>query len=323
LGNRGRFLLVVTGGAGMIGSNIVAALNARGRTDILVVDDLTDGHKIDNLADLAISDYADRQEFLPRMEAGGYGKVDVVFHQGACSTTTEWNGKYMMEVNYTYSRRLLAACLAAKAPFLYASSASVYGGGSEFREEPECERPLNVYAYSKKLFDDHVRKLVLGTDHSQVAGLRYFNVYGPREAHKGAMASVAFHLFNQIERGENARLFGAHDGFGPGEQSRDFIHVKDVADVNLWLWDRGASGIFNCGTGRAQPFRTVAETVIGTLGKGAIEYIDFPDALKGHYQSLTQADISRLRGAGYNGTFRSVESGVREYVEWLTARRSS
>ena len=316
-------MIVVTGGAGMIGSNIVAALNARGRSDILVVDDLTDGHKIDNLADLAVQDYADKDEFLPRLEAGGYGKVEVVFHQGACSTTTEWNGRFMMEVNYTYSKRLMQACLAAKTPFIYASSASVYGGGTEFREEPACERPLNVYAYSKKLFDDHVRATVFGSQHSQVAGLRYFNVYGPRESHKGPMASVAFHLFNQIGRGENAKLFGAHDGFGPGEQSRDFIHVEDVADVNLWLWNRGASGIFNCGTGRAQPFRTVAETVIATLGKGAIEFIDFPDTLKGRYQSLTQADMSRLRGAGYNAAFRDVETGVRDYVEWLKARRSS
>ena len=162
-----------------------------------------------------------------------------------------------------------------------------------------------------------VRRTLSGPNASQVAGLRYFNVYGPREAHKGAMASVAFHLFNQIERGENPKLFGAYDGFGPGEQSRDFIHVGDVADVNLWLWKRGTSGIFNCGTGRAQPFRTVAETVIDTLGKGEIEFVDFPDHLKGRYQSFTQADMTRLRAAGYNGAFRSVETGVRDYVTWL------
>jgi ADP-L-glycero-D-manno-heptose 6-epimerase len=315
-------MIIVTGGAGMIGSNIVAALNARGRSDILVVDDLTDGHKIDNLADLAIADYADKDEFLPRLESGAYGRIEVIFHQGACSTTTEWNGKFMMEVNYSYSRRLMHACLGARIPFIYASSASVYGGGSVFREEHEFERPLNVYAYSKKLFDDHVRLTLSGMEHSQVAGLRYFNVYGPREAHKGSMASVAFHLFNQIGRGEDPKLFGAHDGFGPGEQSRDFIHVGDVADVNLWLWNRGVSGIFNCGTGRAQPFRTVAETVIASLGKGEIEFIDFPEELKGRYQSLTQADMSKLRAAGYNGSFRDVETGVRDYVTWLKARRS-
>lgn len=316
-------MIIVTGGAGMIGSNIVAALNAEGISDILVVDDLSDGHKIANLADLQIADYLDKDDFLPRMEAGDLGRIEAVFHQGACSTTTEWNGKFMMEVNYAYSKRLLHACLALRLPFLYASSASVYGGGAEFREEPECERPLNVYAYSKKLFDDYVRRTVFDTDHSPVAGLRYFNVYGPREAHKGAMASVAYHLFNQVEQGHNPKLFGAYDGFGPGEQSRDFIHVGDVADINLWLWKRGSSGIFNCGTGRAQPFRAIAETVISTLGKGEIEFIDFPDHLKGSYQSFTQADMSRLRAAGYNGQFRTVETGVRDYVEWLKAQRSS
>lgn len=315
-------MIIVTGGAGMIGSNIVAALNAEGHDDILVVDDLTDGHKIVNLADLKVADYLDKDEFLPLIEAGKLGPIEAIFHQGACSTTTEWNGKFMMDVNFSYSKRLLHACLGAQVPFLYASSASVYGGGSEFREEAELERPLNVYAWSKKLFDDYVRRTV-GPNHSQVAGLRYFNVYGPREQHKGTMASVAFHLFNQVGRGENPKLFGAYDGFGHGEQSRDFIHVGDVANVNLWLWKRGVSGIFNCGTGRAQPFRTIAETVITSLGKGSIEYIDFPDHLKGSYQSFTQADMSRLRAAGYNGQFRDVETGVKDYVEWLKARRSS
>lgn len=316
-------MIIVTGGAGMVGSNIVAALNARGENDILVVDDLTNGHQIDNLADLAIADYVDKDAFLPLFEGGRLGEIDVVFHQGACSTTTEWNGKFVMEVNYNYSKRLMGACLAQRVPFIYASSASVYGGGAVFREEPEYERPLNVYAYSKKLFDDHVRRTVFGREHSPVAGLRYFNVYGPREAHKGKMASVAFHLFNQIERGDKARLFGASDGFGPGEQKRDFIHVADVADVNLWLWDRGVSGLFNCGTGLAQPFHTVAETVIATLGKGEIEFIDFPDELKGRYQSFTEADMSRLRGVGYNGSFRNVETGVRDYVTWLKSRQLS
>lgn len=317
-------MIVVTGGAGMIGSNIVAALNAGGRDDIVVVDDLTDGRKVANLADLSVADYLDKDEFLPAFEEGRLGPIEAVFHQGACSTTTEWNGKFMMDVNFSYSKRLLHACLGAKLPFLYASSASVYGGGSTFREEPQFERPLNVYAWSKKLFDDYVRRNVFSKDgHSQVAGLRYFNVYGPREQHKGTMASVAFHLFNQVGRGENPKLFGAHDGFGPGEQSRDFVHVGDVAEVNLWLWKRGRSGIFNCGTGRAEPFRTVAETVIATLGQGRIEYIDFPEHLKGSYQSFTEADMSRLRAAGYNGAFRGVEQGVRDYVEWLKARRSS
>jgi ADP-L-glycero-D-manno-heptose 6-epimerase len=316
-------MIVVTGGAGMIGSNIVAALNAAGHSDILVVDELTDGTKFRNLADLSITDYQDKDEFLANVGRGALGAIEAVFHQGACSATTEWNGKYMMEVNYAYSKVLLGFCLDRKIPFLYASSAAVYGGGSEFREEPALERPLNVYGWSKKLFDDYVRAKVLPGAASPVLGLRYFNVYGPREQHKGRMASVAFHLFNQLKAGENPKLFGAHEGYGPGEQSRDFVHVGDVADVNLWLWNRGVSGIFNCGTGRAQPFRTVAETVISTLGNGAIEYIDFPAELKGRYQSFTQADMSRLRAAGYNGAFRDVETGTREYVEWLMAHPSS
>ena len=317
-------MIVVTGGAGMIGSNLVAALNAAGRDDILVVDDLTDGTKFRNIADLAIADYEDKDDFLHRVEAGTAGPFEVVFHQGACSSTTEWDGRYMMRENYAYSKTLMEFCLERAIPFVYASSAAVYGGGSVFAETRENELPLNVYGYSKKLFDDYVRRTVLSRDdHSPVVGLRYFNVYGPREAHKGSMASVAFHLFGQLGKGENPKLFGAHDGYGPGEQSRDFIHVADVADVALWCWRRGLSGIFNCGTGRAEPFKTIAETVIDTLGRGEIEYVDFPDHLKGRYQSFTQADMSRLRAAGYNGDFRDVATGVRDYVEWLKTQPSS
>ncbi len=316
-------MILVTGGAGMIGSNLVAALNAAGHDDILVVDDLTDGTKFRNIADLAIADYEDKDDFLARLQGGGVHGISAVFHQGACSTTTEWDGRYMMRDNYSYSKALLAFCQVGGIPFIYASSAAVYGGGDQFAEESGNERPLNVYGYSKKLFDDHVRRAVLSqSDHAPVVGLRYFNVYGPREAHKGSMASVAFHLFGQVTKGENPKLFGAHDGYGPGEQSRDFIHVADVADVVLWCWRRGISGIFNCGTGRAEPFRAVAEAVIGTLGRGEIDYIDFPDHLKGRYQSFTQADISRLRAAGYNGSLRDVATGVRDYVEWLQTQPS-
>lgn len=213
-------------------------------------------------------------------------------------------------------------CQKRRIPYVYASSAAVYGGGSVFREELEHEKPLNVYGWSKKLFDDWVRARA-GSLTAPVVGLRYFNVYGPREDHKGSMASVAFHLFNQVSRGENPKLFGAFDGYGPGQQSRDFVYVGDVAAVNLWCWHAGVSGIFNCGTGRSQPFQTVAETVIGSLGKGEIEYVDFPDHLKGRYQSFTEADISALRKAGYNGAFRDVETGTRDYMEWLRTARSS
>ena len=316
-------MILVTGGAGMIGSNLVAALNAAGHDDILVVDDLSDGRKFRNIADLAIADYEDMDDFLVRLEAGRVDGIDAVFHQGACSTTTEWDGRFMMRVNYAYSKALLGFCQAKGIPFIYASSAAVYGGGSIFTETDANERPLNVYGYSKKLFDDYVRRTVLQrTGHAPVVGLRYFNVYGPREAHKGSMASVAFHLHGQLCNGENPKLFGAHDGYGPGEQSRDFVHVADVADVVLWCWRSGISGIFNCGTGRAEPFRAVAEAVIAALGRGEIEYIDFPEHLKGRYQSFTEADMGALRGQGYNGAFRDVATGVRDYVEWLRTQPS-
>ena len=316
-------MIVVTGGAGMIGSNLVAALNTAGRDDILVVDDLTDGTKFRNIADLAIADYEDKDAFLARVETGKSGPYEAVFHQGACSSTTEWNGRYMMRENYAYSKALMVFCLEREIPFVYASSAAVYGGSSVFSEEPDNERPFNVYGYSKRLFDDYVRRTVLTrNDHAPVVGLRCFNVYGPHEAHKGSMASVAFHLFGQLERGENLKLFGAHDGYGPGEQSRDFIHVADVADVALWCWRRGLSGIFNCGTGRAEPFKAVADAVVDTLGRGTVEFVDFPDHLKGRYQSFTQADMSRLRAAGYNGAFRDVATGVRNYIEWLKTQPS-
>lgn len=314
-------MIVVTGGAGMIGSNLVTALNAEGRDDILIVDDLTDGTKFVNLVEARIADYQDKDDFLARILAGEDMGIEVIFHQGACSATTEWDGRFMMKVNYEYTKALHHYCKARRIPFLYASSAAVYGGGSIFREDPAHEAPLNVYGWSKKLFDDYLRRTWREGD-PPVVGLRYFNVYGPREAHKGAMASVAFHLFHQVGRGENPKLFGAWDGFGPGEQSRDFVHVEDVCAVNLWCWRTGVSGVFNCGTGRSQPFRTVAEGVIAGLGRGEIEFVDFPDHLKGRYQSFTQADMSKLRAAGYNGSFRDVETGVREYVAWLAARSS-
>lgn len=302
----------------MIGSNIVAALNAAGRDDILVVDDLTDGTKFRNLADLSIADYEDKDDFIDRLQTGKVDDIEVIFHQGACSSTTEWDGRMMMRQNYAYSKTVLDWCLGHRVPLIYASSAAVYGGGDVFSEEVANEAPLNVYGYSKKLFDDYVREQVLSTDdHSSVVGLRYFNVYGPREAHKGSMASVAYHLYGQVEAGGDAKLFGAFDGYEPGAQRRDFIHVDDVAQVALWCWHAGVSGIFNCGTGRAEPFSAVADAVIGALGRGQIAYVDFPDHLKGRYQSFTQADMSRLRAAGYNGAFRDVATGVRDYVAWL------
>ncbi len=300
----------------MIGSNIVHGLNAAGRDDIVVVDDLTDGRKFRNLAGARIMDYLDKDALFDRLGSGSLNACEVIFHQGACSSTTEWDGKMMMETNFEYSKNLYRWAVDRGCPFIYASSASVYGNNTAFTEKPENESPLNVYAYSKKLFDDYVRR-----NHkagmSPVVGLRYFNVYGPREAHKGSMASVAFHLHNQIQRGDTVKLFGASDGIGAGQQSRDFIHVDDVVDVNLWAWQAGASGIFNCGTGRAQPFIDVANAVIAASGTGEVEFIDFPEHLKGRYQNYTQADMSQLVQAGYNAPFMTVEDGVGAYIKFL------
>jgi ADP-L-glycero-D-manno-heptose 6-epimerase len=307
-------MIVVTGGAGMIGSNLVHALNRLGERDILLVDDLSDGRKVVNIADLEIADYEDMDRLFARLDSGPAPRA--VFHLGACSRTTETDGRFMMRVNYLYSRALLGICLERSIPLVYASSAAVYGSGSAFREEPSCERPLNIYAYSKLLFDRYVRHNV-PPDGPPVCGLRYFNVYGPRESHKDDMASVVFHLHNQIMSGANPRLFGAHDGYEAGEQARDFIHVDDAVDVTLWCWQAGVSGVFNCGTGRAGTFRALAEAVIEAHGRGEIEYIDFPGHLKGRYQSFTEADLTRLRAAGFEGTFRDVASGTGDYVSWL------
>jgi len=309
-------MIIVTGGAGFIGSNIVKALNERGRSDIIVVDDLSDGTKFRNLADLEIADYLAHDEFMTRLQAGEDFCAEAVFHEGACSSTTEWDGRFMMDNNYRYSRELLHYCLEWKIPYLYASSASVYGVGPVFSESREHEQPLNVYGYSKFLFDQYVRRL--SKLESQVVGFRYFNVYGPREQHKGSMASVAFHLNNQIKTEGSVRLFEGCDGYDDGEQRRDFVYVDDVAAVNLWFLDHPEkSGIFNLGTGRSQSFNDVANAVVAYHEKGDIEYIPFPEKLKGCYQSFTEADMTALHEAGYDKPFQTVEQGVRDYMEWL------
>jgi ADP-L-glycero-D-manno-heptose 6-epimerase len=315
-------MIIVTGGAGFIGSNLVKGLNARGREDILVVDDLTDGTKFRNLVDCAILDYLDKDDFLTRIgEVAGFGhRVEAVFHEGACSRTTEWDGRYLLKNNYEYSRRLLDYCLDTGAAFIYASSAAVYGGAAVFCETPEHEAPLNVYGWSKLLFDRHVRR-ILPVATCQIAGLRYFNVYGPREQHKGDMASVAFHLNRQLRAGGNPRLFAGCDGYADGEQRRDFVYVGDVVDVNLWFLEhRDRSGIFNLGSGRGQSFNELARAVIAWHGKGAIEYIPFPEHLHGRYQSHTEADLTALRAAGYERSLRPVEEGIPLYLDWLRDR---
>jgi ADP-L-glycero-D-manno-heptose 6-epimerase len=311
-------LIVVTGAAGFIGSNLVRALNARGRTDLLLVDDLSNGRKFRSLVDCDFLDYADKDAFLARVVAGDLADpIEAIFHQGACSNTMEWNGRYVLGENYEYSKAVHAFALAREIPLIYASSASVYGMGPVFREDPLLERPLNLYAWSKVLFDRWVRRHAESA-RSQVVGLRYFNVYGPGEAHKGEMASVAWKHHLQLRDGDVVRLFESSDGYAPGEQRRDFVYVDDVAAVNLWFLDHPrVSGIFNVGTGRAQTFNDVARAVIAHHGRGRIEYVPFPAELRGSYQSFTQADISALRVAGCDIPFLTVEEGVSRYLKNL------
>ena len=314
-------MIIVTGGAGMIGSNIVKALNAAGHNDILVVDNLKNGRKFKNLVDLDITDYMDRDDFLTQIMAGDdFGPIEAIFHEGACSATTEWDGKFMMLNNYEYSKELLHYSLEREIPFLYASSAATYGAqDKEFIEEREYEGALNVYGYSKQQFDNYVRRLwadaeAHGEKLSQITGFRYFNVYGPREQHKGSMASVAFHLNNQLLAGENAKLFDGSDEF-----KRDFIYVGDVCKVNLWFFENGVSGIFNCGTGKAETFGEVAKAVVKYHGTGTIENVPFPEHLKGAYQEYTQASLTKLRAAGCDVEFKSVADGVAEYLAEINA----
>ena len=322
--------VIVTGAAGFIGANLVKALNARGETNILAVDNLSRAEKFANLADCEIADYLDKEDFRARVARGAVGRPRLVFHQGACSDTMAADGRYMLDNNFRYTQELLDWCQVQKVPLIYASSASVYGLGPVYAEGREHERPLNVYGYSKFLFD-HILRRRLGSLTAPVTGLRYFNVYGPREAHKGRMASVAFHHFHQFRADGRVRLFEGSHGYAAGEQRRDFIHVDDAVAVNLHFADRPASGIFNVGTGRAQPFNDVALAVVNTLRGGAplalaaavaqglIEYVPFPEALRGKYQAYTQADLAQLRTAGYTAPMASVEQGVAAYVRWLLA----
>ena len=322
---------IVTGGAGFIGSNIIRALNARGYDDVIVIDDLQQAGKFANLVGLTISDYFAREDFLERFGSGYFGPVEAVFHEGACSDTMEHDGRYVMDNNYSFSRELLHGCTVHGTRLLYASSAAVYGNSTEFGVNPANEAPLNVYGYSKLLFDNVVRRQLTADEaHPQIAGFRYFNFYGPGEGHKGRMASVAWHHMQQLRNEGQVRLFGAYDNYAAGQQSRDFVYVDDVVRVNLWFLDHPqVSGIFNLGTGRAEPFNAIAHGVINAwrrrhaqapltleqqVDAGLLSYMDFPEALKGKYQSFTQADIAGLREAGYAGEFHTVSQGIEGYA---------
>ncbi len=314
-------MIIVTGGAGFIGSKLIKALNRRGREDVIVVDDLSDGHKFHNIADCDIEDYLDKDEFRKIItgDDGSPGKIELVFHQGACTDTTEWDGRMMLDNNYRYSKQLLHYCLRSRIPFIYASSAAVYGVGDEFTEQPACEKPVNVYAWSKLLFDNYVRR-IMNSAESQIVGLRYFNVYGPGEAHKGAMSSIACHLNNQLLENTGVKLFDASDGYAAGEQQRDFIHVDDVVAINLWFMQEPQhSGIFNVGTGISRSFNDVAKILIDWHGRGEIDYIPFPEKLRGSYQSFTRANLAQLESIGCKHEYKTLEEGLNDYLAWLKA----
>jgi len=313
-------MIVVTGGAGFIGSNIVKSLNLKGEQEIIIVDDLSNGKKVKNISDLDIYDYIDYLDFKELIKKNRFKDVSAIIHQGADSTTTNWDGRHMMNVNYEYSKSILHFCLNNTIKFIYASSASVYGTGKKFLEIRENEKPINMYAYSKFLFDHYVRNQVFSKDlnNNSVVGLRYFNVYGPREEHKESMASTIYHFYNQIIQTGVAKLFSGNDGYDDGEQKRDFVYVKDVVDVNMWFLQNNESGIFNLGTGKTCTFKKVAETVIDWLKdydvNGEIKFIDFPKNLIGSYQSYTEADLTLLRKSGYRKNFLSIEEGISDYL---------
>ncbi|RDH40521.1 MAG: ADP-glyceromanno-heptose 6-epimerase [Candidatus Aquirickettsiella gammari] len=308
-------MIIVTGGAGFIGSNLVKQLNnVYPGLPILVVDDLSDGTKFRNIIDCSVADYLDQNDFLEKIKQNKpFPRLKAIFHQGACSTTTEWNGQYMMKNNYEYSKHLLHYCLAWRVPFIYASSAAVYGLGTVFKEDLAYEKPVNIYAYSKYLFDQYVRHRFRDAK-SPIVGLRYFNVYGPKEDHKGKMASVVLHAYQQLEKTGVINLFAGSDGCEDGEQRRDFIYVDDAVAINLWFLESKKSGIYNAGTGNSESFNSLAKAVIEVYGRGEIRYIPFPEQLRSCYQSFTQADLYQLRAAGYCGAFRKVAQGVKDYL---------
>ncbi|MGI6087247.1 MAG: ADP-glyceromanno-heptose 6-epimerase [Kiritimatiellia bacterium] len=318
------FKFIVTGGAGFIGSNLVAALNARGETDILVVDHLGQSEKWRNLSGLAFEDYMDKHEFRRLLREGKtFWSRDIatVFHLGACSATTEKDADYLADNNYRYTRELCEWCLANGKRFVYASSAATYGDGALGYSDDDALtprlRPLNMYGYSKHMFDLWVLRRRL---YDQIVGLKYFNVYGPHEAHKGDMRSVVHKAFGQIQAEGIMRLFRSHKPeFRDGEQTRDFVYVRDAVAVTLFFHDHPkVGGLYNCGTGKARTWNDLARAVFAALGQPCrIEYIDMPEALRGKYQYHTQAEVSKLRSAGYKAAFTELEDGVGDYVRQL------
>ncbi len=299
-------MIVVTGGVGFIGSNLIHELNRIGETEIVCVDNLANSAKFLNLQGAQFSDYIDKHEFRRAVNSGALSakRIRAILHQGACSNTLEDNGAYMMDNNFAYSKELLHFAAQHHIPFVYASTSAVYGLSRNFAPEPENERPLNVYGFSKLVFDNYVRRL-LPTIESTVVGLRYFNTYGPRELHKGRMSSVMHHFTRQIKESGAIRMFQGSGGYGDGEQRRDFVYVRDLCRMNIFFAGLGDEayrstlgdvqdiyqGIFNAGTGASRSFNAVAKALQKVHGPAKIEYIPFPNDLNGRYQHFTEADI--------------------------------
>lgn len=311
--------VIVTGGAGFIGSCVVRSLNDAGVDDIVVVDDIAQTEKWLNLRDKRYKEYIHKSRFIEKLPELHRGGVSAVIHLGACSSTTERDFDYLYQNNFEYTKILWEHCAANDVPFIYASSAATYGDGSQGfddRADIDLLRPLNGYGYSKQLFDLWVRRQAKSFP-PQYVGLKFFNVYGPNEYCKGSMASMVYHGYRQIKERGTIRLFRSCDpAYADGEQLRDFVYVKDVCDVILWLLAHPrVSGLFNVGTGRAQSFRELAEAVFHALGmEPRIEYIDMPEHLREKYQYYTKAEMDKLRQAGYTKPFMTVEQGVADYV---------
>ncbi len=313
--------IVVTGGAGFIGSNVVEALNQRGENKIIIVDHLKEGIKWKNLIGLKFLDYLDKDDFLNFIEKGHFKEISAIIHLGACSDTTVKDLHYLYLNNYKYSQKLTLFALENDITFIYASSAATYGNGALGFSDDENFipklKPLNPYGFSKQLFD---LWLYYNGLLNKVVGLKYFNVFGEREFHKGEMRSVVLKAYEQIKKEGKVRLFKSyHPDYKDGEQLRDFIYVKDAVEVTLFFLENPQiKGIFNVGTGKARSFKDLVLAVFSALNLPPnIEYIDMPESLKKQYQYFTQADITKLRKVGYNKSMWELEEAVKNYVNWL------
>jgi ADP-L-glycero-D-manno-heptose 6-epimerase len=310
--------IIVTGAAGFIGRNVVAELNARGRTDLLLVDLPGQGDKWKNLRGLKFEDIISPDEFLEHTARNATRDTEALIHLGACSSTTEQDADYLLRNNYRYTRTVCEWSLRNQVRFIYASSAATYGDGSRGYQDDEASldllRPLNMYGYSKHLFDLWARK---HQHFRQIAGLKYFNVYGPYEDHKGNMCSMVRKGYDQIRQTGRVKLFKSYRAdYADGEQQRDFIYVRDAVNVTLYFLENPAlGGLFNCGNARARTWKDLARATFQAMGiEPKIEFIDMPEVLKGKYQYFTEAPMAKLAAAGYTRPFTSLEDGVRDYV---------